>query len=208
MTINPHPEATSYEEWGADFFREAISEERVLGAVEAIMGRPLDIGPVGVGPGRIAKVRAFGTIGKAEASRLPGARIAYRVVLPVDLTFELDLQVDVQRFEADVLVPLTLTALALTGVRIHIHAQPPLPGEVQVRVRAPNRRATVVQRLGNVEGELQRFVADYVRREIEEPRVRAARDIDVSSVIDRAWEHLSAASVAMGQNSPEGQREP
>lgn len=208
MNLNPHPEATSYAEWGADFFHEAISEERVLGAVETIMGRPLDIGPVGVGPGRIAKVRAFGRIGKPTAASLPGERIAYRVVLPVDVTFELDLQVDVQRFEADVLVPITLTALALSGVRIHIHVQPPRPDEVQVRVRAPNRRATLVQRLGNVEGELQRFVADYVRRELEEPHVRAARDIDVSSVIDLAWDHLGPSSERGGENAAHGEAHP
>lgn len=191
VSVNPHPEATSYEEWGAAFFREAVNEERVLGAVDTLTGRPIDVGPMGVGPGRIAKVRAFGSIGRADASRLPGERIAYQVLLPVDVTFELDLQVETQRFDADVLVPLTLTALALRGVRIHIHAQPPRARDVQVRVRAGTRRATMVQRLANVQGELQRFIAGYVRRELDEPHVRAARDIDVSAAIDSAWERLA-----------------
>lgn len=194
MSVNPHPEATSYEEWGAAFFAEAINEDRVLGAVDTLTGRPIDVGPMGVGPGRIAKVRAYGSIGRAEASRLPGERIAYQVVLPIDVTFELDLQVETQRFEADVLVPITLTALALRGLRIHIHVQPPPAGEVQVRVRAGTRRATMVQRLANVEGELQRFVAGYVRRELDRPEVREVRDIDVSAAIDKAWEHLAPRS--------------
>ncbi len=192
--VNPHPESTSYEEWGAAFFREAINEDRVLEAVNALAGRPIDVGPMGVGPGRIAKVRAFGSIGQAEASPLPGERIAYQVLLPVEVTFELDLQVEKQRFDADVLVPITLTALALRGVRIHVHARPPRAREVQVRVRADTRRATMVQRLANVEGELRRFVAGYVRRELDRPQVRSARDIDVSAAIDKAWEHLTPRS--------------
>ena len=66
--------AISYEQWGIDFFLEAISEERVLGAVNTIAGQPIDFGPMGVGPGRIAKVRAYGEIGAADATRQRGDR--------------------------------------------------------------------------------------------------------------------------------------
>ena len=84
-------EPISYEQWGVDFFREAISEERLLGAVNTIAGQPIDFGPMGAGPGRIAKVRAYGEIGAATATRERGDQIGYRVELPVGLTFEVDL---------------------------------------------------------------------------------------------------------------------
>jgi hypothetical protein len=184
-------DAISYEEWGVHFFHEAISEERVLGAVNTIAGQPIDFGPMGVGPGRIAKVRAYGEIGAASAARERGDQISYRVVLPVSLTFEVDLQVETHRFEADLLVPLTLTAVARPGVRIFIEATAPHGDDVQVDLRAKGLRATVLQRVVGVEGELRRFVATYVRRELDKPHVREARMIDVSQAIDRAWASLA-----------------
>jgi hypothetical protein len=187
-----HPDASiSYEQWGIDFFHEAVSEERVLGAVNTIAGQPIDFGPMGVGPGRIAKVRAYGAIGAATATRERSEQIGYRVVLPVSLTFEVDLQVETHRFEAELLVPLTLTAVARSGVRIFIEAEPPHGDDVQVELRAKGLRASVLQRVVGIEGELKRFVGRYVQRELEKPHVREARSIDVSRAIDRAWESIS-----------------
>ena len=184
-------EAITYEQWGIDFFLEAVNEDRVLGAVNTIAGRPIAFGPMGVGPGRIAKVRAYGAIGSASATREGADHISYRVELPVDLTFEVDLQVETHRFEAELLVPLTLRAVALTGVRIFIEATPPRAEDVQVELEAKGLRASVLQRVAGIDGELRRFVAGYVRRELEKPHVREARTIDVSRAIDKAWASLS-----------------
>ena len=196
----PHGDDTaiSYEQWGVDFFHEAISEARILGAVNTIAGQPIDFGPMGVGPGRIAKVRAYGEIGAADATRRDGDRISYRVELPVSLTFEVDLQVETHRFVADLLVPLTLTAVALPGVRIFIEATPPRGSEVQVDLEAKGLRASVLQRVVGVEGELRKFVAGYVRRELDKPHVREARTIDVSRAIDRAWASLAPRPLTDG----------
>ena len=66
----PTASPISYEQWGVDFFHEAISEERVLGAVNTIAGQPIDFGPMGVGPGRIAKV---GRTARSAPPRRPGS---------------------------------------------------------------------------------------------------------------------------------------
>lgn len=180
-------EFVSYHQWGADFFAEAVSGERILAAVNHIAGQPIDFGPIGVGPAKIAKVRAFGAIGAATAHRLDAAEISYRVELPVDLTFELNLQVETHTFHADLLVPLTLTARAVEGVRVYIAVTPPHSSEVEVRVRADGIRASIMQRVANVEGELRHFVARYVAREVAKPHIEAARTIDVAAALDRAW---------------------
>ncbi len=180
-------EFVSYAQWGMDFFADAVSEERLLGAVNDLAGRPIDFGPIGVGPGKLAKVRAHGEIGEAQAEPRFGEEIAYRVELPVRLTFELNLQVETHTFHADLLVPLTLTAKAARDVRIYIEVTPPTPDEVQVAVRAEGFRASIMQRVANVEGELRRFVSRYITREITKPEVAGARMIDVSGAIDRAW---------------------
>jgi hypothetical protein len=181
----------SYQQWGADFFAEAVSGERILGAVNNIAGQPIDFGPIGVGPGKLAKVRAFGEIGAASAARLDAPEITYRVELPVALTFELNLQVETHTFHAELLVPLTLTARAVEGVRVFIAVTPPHHSEVLVQVRAEGLRASIMQRVANIEGELRRFVARYVAREVSKPHIEAARVIDVAAAIDRAWAHLS-----------------
>jgi hypothetical protein len=184
-------EIVSYQQWGADFFAEAVSGERILGAVDNIAGQPIDFGPIGVGPGKLAKVRAYGEIGAASAHRLDGSEITYRVELPVALTFELNLQVETHTFHAELLVPLTLTARAVEGVRVFIAVDPPHHSEVVVQVRAEGIRASIMQRVANIEGELRRFVARYVAREVSKPHIEAARVIDVAAAIDRAWAHLA-----------------
>ena len=88
---------------------------------------------------------------------------------------------------AELLVPLTLTARALEGVRIFITIDPPKPSDIVVKVTAEGIRASIMQRVANVEGELRRFVAKYVARETGKPHIEDARLIDVSTAIDRAW---------------------
>ena len=78
-------------------------------------------------------------------------------------------------------------------MRIFIEATPPRSEEVQVDLQARGLRASVLQRVVGVEAELRRFVARYVRRELEKPHVREARLIDVSRAIDRAWASLAPA---------------
>jgi hypothetical protein len=192
----------SYEQWGVEFFREAISEERVLGAVNTIAGQPIEFGPMGAGPGRIAKVRAYGQIGAATATPERGDQVAYRVLLPVDLTFEVDLQVEKQRFEAELLVPITLTAEAHSGVCIRIRADPPRGEDVQVEVRGQGLRASVLQKVAGIDSEVRRFVARYVACELEKPHVRDARLIDVAHAIDRAWAAISPAARQGDGNDP------
>ena len=184
-------EFVSYHQWGADFFAEAVSEERILGAVNNIAGQPIDFGPIGVGPAKLAKVRAYGAIGSARAARLDEPDISYRVELPVDLTFELNLQVETHTFHAELLVPLTLTARAVEGVRIFVTIDPPRSSDVEVKVQAEGIRASIMQRVVNIEGELRRFVAKYVARETTKPHIEEARVIDVSGAIDKAWGSIS-----------------
>ncbi|MCW2785321.1 MAG: hypothetical protein JWP74_1838 [Marmoricola sp.] len=190
MPVNDD-EFVSYQQWGLDFFDAAVSADRILGAVNNIAGQPIDFGPIGVGPGKIAKVRAYGEIGEASAVRLTGPEISYRVELPVTLTFEVDLQVDTHVFHAELLVPLILTARALDGVRIFISIEPPRSSDVEVKVQAEGIAASIMQRVVNIEGELRRFVAKYVARETSKPHIEAARLIDVSAAIDRAWSSIA-----------------
>ena len=186
-------EYVSYETWGAAFFRTAVTADRIRGAVSALAGRPIDFGPIGAGPGKIAKISATGAIGEPDITPVDCDALAYRVAIPVTLDFEVGLPDGTHRFHAELDVPVVLTARALTGVRIYIDVTPPAANEVTASVRAEGLRASLVQRLVNIEGELRRFVAKYVAREMNKPEIAKARIIDVAGSVDKAWSAISPA---------------
>ncbi len=184
----------SYADWGEGFFRTAVSAERVLSGVNVLAGQVIDVGPMGGGPGRMVKVTAKGVIGTAVGERVSDDPVSFRVQLPVSLEFAINLGVDTHRFVADIMVPLVLTARGRADLAIVLDVEPPTAAQVVVRLKAKGLRAAVTQHAANVEGELKRFVAKYVGREIEKPYVKAARLIDVSGAIDKAVATLGPRS--------------
>lgn len=180
-------EFTSYEDFGRQFFATAVSKERILAGVNVLAGEPIVFGPIGAGPGRIAKVTAHGTIEKASIARIPGELVRFRVELPVSLSLAINLQLETQHFDAGLVLPLVLTARAVNGCAVFIEALPPRDDEITVDLHASGLRASLLQRAAGIEGELRRFVAKYVARELEKPRIRQARLIDVAASIDSAW---------------------
>lgn len=187
----------SYGAFGHQFFQRAVTPERVLGGVNVLAGQPIDFGPTGVGPGRLVRLTATGRIGAATGeSHHSGEDIGFRVTLPVSLGFEVDLGLEVHRFNAGLLVPLVLTARAVDEVKVFIDVAPPRPSDIVIDLQARGLRASMLQRVAGVEGEVRRFVAKYVSREVEKPHVRAARIIDVGAAIDHAWERLIPQSPA------------
>lgn len=184
------PAYITYQQWGTAFFDRAVTEERILGAVNNLAGQPINVGPIGVGPGKIAQVTAKGSIGEAAGAPVPGESISYRVVLPVELSFKVDLQVDSHRYDARLEIPLILTARAASPLKIVIDVVPPLPNQVGITLKSDGLRASMLNRVVGIEGELQRFVAKYVKREVNNPKIATARVIDVAAAIDSAWRSL------------------
>ncbi len=179
-------ELIDYGAWGERFFATAVTTERVLAGVNVLAGRPIDVGPMGVGPGRLVKVSAKGRIGHATGERSGGNPITFRIELPVDLEFFIDFGMDKQHFDAQVSVPLHIAARGRDDLAIVLDVTPPAPAEVVVRLTAQGVRASLTGRVANIDGELRRFIAKYVAREIDQPTVRAATVIDVAGAIDRA----------------------
>lgn len=179
-------ELIDYARWGERFFATAVTAERVLNGVNVLSGRPIDVGPLGVGPGRIAKVIARGHIGTATGQRVGSDPVSFHVDLPVALQFSIDLGMDKQNFDADITVPLVITARARADLAIALEVTPPETNQVVVRLKAQGLRASLTSKAANVEGELRRFVAKYVTKELGKPYVRDATVIDVAAAIERA----------------------
>jgi hypothetical protein len=142
-------------------------------------------------------VTASGTFGAAYGEALPDV-VGYRVNLPVDVAFHLDLGVDVMRFDAQVLLPLRLTMELVEPLTILWHITPPDPDDVTIDVHSDNRRAAVLQKVTGLDGELRRFIVRFVERELEKPHVRKAMRIDLVTLIDNAWEHIATQIMPNG----------
>lgn len=180
-----------YAHWGERFFASAVTVERVLDGVNVLAGRPLEVGPLGVGPGRVARAQAVGRIGAASGVRVATTPLTFDVTLPVSLELVLDLGVDRQRFDAEVVVPLTITAHACADLSIVIDVAAPSPEQVSCELRSRGLRASLTNRVADVAGELRRFVSRYVARELEAPYIREATVIDVAAAVERAAEHVT-----------------
>ncbi|MGH3949520.1 MAG: hypothetical protein ACRDSE_10380 [Pseudonocardiaceae bacterium] len=177
----------TYGEFGLAFFQRAVTAERISGGVSGLVGQPVEFGPIGAGPGRIATVSAAGEVGSPTVTRVSaGEPLRFLLRVPVDLRLTVSLPATVNRFRAEMMIELTLTARAAEPLRVVIDIQPPTRDDITVDLRADGMRATVLRLVAGIDGEIRRFVARYVDKEIGKPAVQRARDIDLGAIIDRS----------------------
>jgi hypothetical protein len=177
------PEYLTYAEFGEQFFVLAVTEARVLRAVGSLGGRPIDFGPVGVGPVGLVKVSAHGSVGEPVVSPKEGKHVGFALTIPVQLQMLVDLGVDKQRFSADVVVRLALTARAARPLSIVIDIEQPTRRNVDVSLKSDGLRASLLRMVAGIDGEVRKVVANYVRRELETPAIQQARVIDVAAIV-------------------------
>jgi len=177
----------SYETFGVRFFEHAVTAERIAGALAGVVGDDIEFGPMGVGPGKVAKVSATGRVLAPTATKVDDRPLTFRVRLPVDLRLAVELGGQAHRFVADLVVPLTVTAHAAEPLTIVVHIEPPSRHDIELRLDADGIRATFLQFVAGMDDEIRRYVARYIARELAKPGVRRATTIDVSAHIDAAW---------------------
>lgn len=177
----------SYEDFGRRFFEYAVSQERVAEAFTELAGSTVDFGPIGAGPGRLAKVTAKVLLATPELNRESGDLISFELIVPLVVDLLVDLAVDRHRFVVDGAVHLRLTARAAQPLRVVIDVDPPRTRDVRINVASESLRGALLRILVSVDHEIKRFVARYVARELDKPHIRAARDIDLAARIDAAW---------------------
>jgi len=189
----------NYEQFGAAYIRRVLHKDRILSLVNAVLGPTIELGPIGAGPGRkAATVSVVGTYGETTGEEIPGDLLAYRVFLPIDVVFDIDLRVDKHRFAAGVVVPLTLTIHTVAPLRVRIDITVPSEDEVQLNLQADSRRGAVLQKVAGLEAELRRFLIKVVRTELAKPYVRRATDFDMAALIDEAWPAIANVILPRG----------
>jgi hypothetical protein len=189
----------TYEDFGRRLFEQVLHAGRIEESIATVLGDRIELGPFGAGPGRfLAKVKAAGTIGRPIATRLPGDMVAFRVLLPIDVVFDLDIAVDVHTFRAALEVPITLTARGAAPLTIVWDITPPQLHEMDVQVTVDRRRSELLRRMAGIDEELRRFMLRYVTRELQKDHVVRATHIHLGEVIDAAWPMISAQFLEPG----------
>lgn len=178
----------TYEEWGRNFFEIAVTEERVAAAFAEIAGDEFEMGPMGQGPGRIAKVSASVTIKQPEATRTVGDTITFAIRIPIEIDLLVDLWLDKQRFTVDGEISLRATARAARPLSLIIDVAKPRPSDISVHVSSKSLRGEVLRLLAGVDAEIRRFIAAHVADQIDTPESQKAQVINVADMIDTAWE--------------------
>lgn len=188
VTTQPDPDIDymSYDDFGLEFFRRAVTVERIGKNVAELAGRPIEFGPLGAGPAKIAKVRATGSIGEPTVRAVSRQEpLRFLLLIPVDLDFVVALPATEHRFHADVTIELRLVARAARDLHVVVDIDPPSKQDVTVDMRADGLTSSVLRVVAGIDSELKRFIARYIGKELEKPRIQSSRVYDVGRQVDK-----------------------
>ncbi len=177
----------TYEDFGRKFFEVAVTEDRVGGAIAAIAGDAFVIGPIGQGPGKIAKVTAKVRIMEPRVTRQLGEMVTFSIRIPLQIDMVVDLRIDKPKFMVFGEIALRATARAAEPLLLILDVEKPRPSDISIHVTSKSLRAEVVRILGGIDAEIKRFIAAHVAGEIDSPAAQKAKIIDVADSIDAAW---------------------
>ncbi|ORA33494.1 hypothetical protein [Mycobacterium aquaticum] len=177
----------TYEEFGRRFFEIAVSEDRVGDAIGAIAGDEFEMGPIGQGPGKIAKVSARVKIQKPRVTRNVGETITFSIRIPLEIDMVIDLRIDRPQFMVFGEIALRATALAAEPLLLILDVKKPRPSDISIHVTSKSLRAEVLRIMAGVDAEIKRFIAAHVAGEIDSPGSEKAKVIDIGTEIQSAW---------------------
>lgn len=181
------------EQFGEDFLRMVFHRRRIADSVARVLGPGFELGPFGAGPTRkLAKIRARGTYRSMYADNLPGDLPAFRVTVPVDVDFTVDIAGSSLTFHADVIAPLIIRFRLEEPLILHWDVTPPGPEDILLKLDPSTGRSALLQRLSTLEADLRGFLTTFVTRELGKEHVTRATRIDLLEVIDGGWEALAA----------------
>jgi len=180
-------EYLSYEEFGRRFYEIAVTEKRVGDAIGAIAGDEFEMGPMGQGPGKIAKVTAKVRILEPRVSRQVGESITFGIRIPLEIDMVVDLRIDKPKFMVFGEISLRATARAAEPLLLILGVEKPRASDISIHVTSKSLRGEVVRIVGGVDAEIKRFIAAHVAGEIDSPQSKEAKIIDVADRLDAAW---------------------
>lgn len=178
----------SYEQFGVNFVRHAVTAERIKASITGLAGTDITSGPSSAGPGGIATATSVGRVGEVRVVPEPGDLLGFRAVLPIDLDLDIKIGPLSNRYKGLVEVPLIMTVRTAQPLMIVIEIKPVHGSDISVDIRPANSGADLLQKVGNIDGEVRAEVARIVNDKMNTEAARAERVIDVAAVIDESWD--------------------
>lgn len=179
----------SYDAFGEAFVWNAVTPERVVATVAKLAGDSVEIGPLRAGPGGAASVRASGSIGTPVADELSSDLLTYAVRLPVDLSLEVRVGA-VGYFKAIGDIELRLSVHTVEPLTIVIDVDPVRPSDARFTISPVGMQSKLLQRAGDVGGQLREHAAAYVNDQVSRPEVLRYMQIDLLPLIESTWTNL------------------
>lgn len=193
------PQEISYEQFGVNFIHQVLHKDRVLRLVNDVLGDQIVLGPIGAGPARrFASFSVVGTYRPCKGEKIPGEVLTYRVYLPISVAFEVAMKVDRHRFNADVVVPLTLSLHVDAPLVIRWEIQTPAEDEVVIQLTSETRRGSILQKLAGLDEELRRFLVKVIRTELDKAYVHRATHLDMADILEGAWPAITTQFLPKG----------
>jgi hypothetical protein len=180
----------SYAEFGAAFIHEAVTPERIRDVIRNIAGAAVEVGPIDAGPGGVAAASAVGKIGEAAIDRTNDEPLAYAVTLPVDLALDVTVAGTKHHFDIDATVRIAFTVVLSRPLMVCIVPESPTYRDVTVDVHPRGIQARMIGRVGDIERELRKHIARYVRERISS-EVSDFSEVDLVPLMARVAEQLT-----------------
>lgn len=181
-------EFISYERFGVNFVRYAVTADRIKESITGLTQDEIVSGPSSAGPGGIATAKSVGRIGTVRVVPEPDDLLRFRAVLPIELDLEIKIGPVANRYKGLVEVPVLLTVRIAEPLTIVIEVNQVHGNEIQVDIRPSNVGADLLSRAGNIEAEVKSEVARLVNEKMNTEEAKASRVIDVAALIDRSWD--------------------
>jgi hypothetical protein len=180
----------SYAEFGQAFVHEAVTPERISAVIHGITGEAVRVGPLDAGPGGVATANATGRIGEPAVIVTGHDPLGYLVSLPVELEVDATVAGTKHHFDVEATVRVSLKVTLAPPLSICIVPDAPTYREVDVIVHARGMQAKLVARAGNVERELRKHIARYVRERIA-TEIAGFETVDLQPLVKAVAEQLT-----------------
>jgi hypothetical protein len=176
----------TYEQFGSAFVHEAVTPARISGVIRDLAGDVVKVGPMQAGPGGLASAVASGTVNDPVVEQTNDDPLAYTVSLPVDLKLDVNVAGTHHHYSAAATVKIGIAVRLEEPLSICIEPTAPTRNDVTVKVHAKGLQAKVLGRIGDIDNELRREIATYVKHRIESDGSQFS-NVDLRPLMLAAW---------------------
>ncbi|MQA62705.1 MAG: hypothetical protein GEU86_14705 [Actinophytocola sp.] len=187
----------SLEEFAAELFATAANPERIAAAAATVIENPMPVGPLRVGPGGIGSANAICYVGEISGRAAGGD---WDVVLDLPVRVGASVKVRPQRFKfgLEIVLQTRLRLVPAAGLTITVDVDEVRTSDITTKIDAQHLPAKLVSLGYDIEAEVVKQVVTRANHLINSPEIMAARHVDITEVIDRAWEE----GVILARRSP------